>query len=309
MSAASPKADGSRDSYFAVLNPAAGGGRCGRRAPAALARLRGAGLDVEVARTEGPGDGVRLAAEAYAAGFRRFIAIGGDGTTHELLNGVLPAAIEGERCAIGFLPLGTGNSFLRDFGESAEQQAASALCTGRMRPCDVIELRHAEGVTYFINILSFGFVADVNALANRRFKPLGQASYAIAVVLRTATLRSRPLVLRLDDRPAIDDPLAFVAISNSRFTGGKMMMAPEADTADGLVDVVVVRELSRLSLLRTFPKIFSGTHIENPAVSYSRARRIVFDVSERLDAMIDGEVARLQPRELEVVPSAIDVLV
>ena len=137
--------------FFAIVNPAAGGGRCAKLAPAALARLRAAGVPVETAETRASGDATRLAREAQANGYRKFIAVGGDGTSYEIINGIFPAAAQSvvERCTLAFLPLGTGNSFLRDFLGSNHTDAAAqmerAIIKRASRACDVIHLRHSAG--------------------------------------------------------------------------------------------------------------------------------------------------------------------
>lgn len=298
----------------AIVNPAAGGGRCGRLAPAALERLRASGIVVESVETRGPGEASRLARTAYDAGARAFVAVGGDGTAYEILNGVLPAARgTGSRVALGFLPLGTGNSFLRDFlarDDDATERAIAALVAGRRRACDVIALDLAEPETlYYINLLSFGFVAAVGALANRRFKRLGSAGYAAAVVGEIAGLAAQRYRLRIDGGRWSEPEAVFVSLCNSRFTGGRMMMAPYADTGDGRVDLVVAGMLGRVGLLAAFPRIFAGTHVHLPEVTVGQASVVEIDIREPIDMMIDGEIVRGAPRRVEVLPAAIDVCV
>lgn len=293
--------------YLAVLNPAAGGGRCGKLAAEALARLKTAGLEVEVAETRAAGDGSRIAREAYGRGVHRFIAIGGDGTGFEILNGVFPAAETGPRFAMGFLPLGTGNSFLRDFTDQGAEHSIRALCEGKRRPCDVVRLTHRDGTLYYINILSIGFVAEVAALTNRRFKPFGPLAYIMGVVSKVFSLTPRPFPMKLDGTREDREPVTFISINNSRFTGGKMKMAPDASTSDGLADVIRVGPMGRLELLKTFPKIFKGTHVHHPAASTAQVRSIEFDLAEEIDIMIDGEVLRVLPKRLDVLPGAFDV--
>ncbi|MBI3272263.1 MAG: hypothetical protein HYZ53_24950 [Planctomycetes bacterium] len=301
--------------YLAVLNPAAGGGRCGKFAEKAVARLRDAGLEVDMAETHGAGDGTTIAREAYAAGRRDFIAIGGDGTTFELVNGIFPqagvdAAAGGPgRVTMGFLPLGTGNSFLRDFTNEGAEHSIRAMREGRRRPCDVIEVTHREGVLHYINIFSLGFVADVGALTNRLFKPLGPTGYILGVMLKVLGLRARSFPMSADGGPQDRDPVTFVSVNNSRFTGGKMMMAPAARTDDGKADLIRAGRMGRLSLLATFPKIFKGTHVEHPATTSSQVRTIEFDLPEAVDVMVDGEVLKLWPQRLRVLPGAMDVRV
>ena len=111
------------NTFFAVVNPAAGGGRCRKLVAPALERLRAGGIKLEAVETDAPGQGAGLTRDAYARGFRKFIAVGGDGTAYEIVNGLFPGAEPGERLTLGFLPLGTGNSFLRDFTDRGVEYA------------------------------------------------------------------------------------------------------------------------------------------------------------------------------------------
>lgn len=302
------------DAYLAIVNPAAGGGRCGKQFPAALERLTSAGIAVDVAQTSAAGEATTLAREAWAAGRRRFIAVGGDGTGFEVVNGLFPAASgSAERPRLGFLPMGTGNSFLRDFTEQGAEHSITAILEDRTRRCDVARLHHktaaGPAVMHWINILSIGFVADVNGLRARRFKAWGELGYVAAVVTAVAGLESRPFPLRCDGEELDDAPMVFASFNNSKFTGGKMMMAPHADTADGLIDFIRVAPLGRLGLLATFPRIFSGAHLKHPAVRESKHRTIDFEMTDEIDVMIDGEAERVVPLAIDVLPGALDVCV
>src|SRR5262245_18148228 len=148
-----------KQSYFAVLNPAAGAGRCGQLAGPALDELRAAGIAIDVARTHRAGDGIALARDAYANGYRKFLAVGGDGTSYGIVNGLFPLRDSAEPPTLAFLPLGTGNSFLRDFSDRGAAYAKEALLTGKRQPCDVLRLRYKGGVLHYINLLSVGFPA------------------------------------------------------------------------------------------------------------------------------------------------------
>ncbi len=295
--------------YLAIINPQAGNGRCGKQAPRAIGRLRAAGLNLETVETNAPGHATVLAREAYARGRRRFISVGGDGNTFEVINGLFPeAARDGERVSLGFLPLGTGNSFLRDFSTGGVDYAERAIREDKHRTCDLVRLRHADGELYYINLLSLGFVADVCTLANRRFKRLGFKGYGLSTVLTTAGLRAQPFPLRADTGLAYDKPVNFLSICNSRFTGGNMMMAPDADTADGKVDVIIVPEVGRATVLRFFPALFKGTHVNDPRVVKGKVRSVEFSIPAPVDVMIDGEVLHIRPQQLEVLPAALEVM-
>jgi YegS/Rv2252/BmrU family lipid kinase len=261
-----------------------------------------------VEETQRQGDATRIAREAYRKGLRHFIGVGGDGTGYEIVNGLFPEALEGsERPSLGFLPLGTGNSFLRDFTTEGDAYSRRAIREGKLRACDVVRLRCKEGDVYYINILSLGFVADVCTVTNRRFKRFGEAGYGMGVAVKLVELPSRPIPHALDGGPLDTRELAFIVISNSRYTGGKMLISPGAEIANGLAEVTVAEKLDRISFVKTFPKIFDGSHLGHPALTSGRARKIEFKVDRIEDAMIDGEVIPVWPTELEVIAGALEV--
>ena len=296
--------------FFAIVNPAAGGGRSGKLAGPALDRVRKSGIDIEVALTSSAGQATELARAAYAQGFRNFLAVGGDGTSYEIVNGLFPEALTNGRPALGFLPLGTGNSFLRDFTTRGVEHTIEALQSGKRCSCDVILLRHAEGEIYFMNLLSLGFPADVGELTNHRFKRWGQLGYVLGVLASLGALRHTAFPHRLDNALEWDRRTClFLTFSNSKFTGGKMMIAPKADPADGQIEYVRWSAIGRLQLLGLFPRLFTGTHINHRLASRAPAQRIEFDLDGPVNAMVDGEILRLDCRSLEILPGALDVIV
>jgi YegS/Rv2252/BmrU family lipid kinase len=298
------------DGFLAIVNPAAGGGRCGKLAKAALEKLRTAGVALQEAETSGPGDAARLARAAYARGQRQFIVVGGDGTAYEIVNGLFPAIGTAGKPVLGFLPLGTGNSFLRDFTSNGAEHAKEAILAGRRKSSDVLCLNHSGGKLYFINLLSVGFTADVTTAANRLFKGLGELGYLLAVLLCLARLRRRAFPLRADDDREFDRRRClFLSFNNSQFTGGKMRIAPQASTSDGLIEYVRWGPIGRIGLLRNLPTLFDGTHMNHPLASRRGVRRIEFGLEAPIDVMIDGEVLTLKCDSVEVLPGALDVLV
>jgi diacylglycerol kinase (ATP) len=293
-----------------MVNPAAGGGRCGELADAALDRVRDAGLQLEIARTSRPGEATQLVRAAYGKGLRNFLAVGGDGTSYEIVNGLFPEAASAGRPTLGFLPLGTGNSFLKDFTSRGVEHTIEALRTGARRTCDVIRLRHAEGEIYFLNLVSLGFPADVGELVNRRFQRWGELGYILGVFTRLARLEHHAFPHRLDGAPDWDRRRAlFLTFSNSKFTGGRMMIAPKADPTDGSIEYVRWGPIGRLRLLWNFPTLFSGTHIEHPLASRAGAKRIEFDLNAPANVVVDGEILCLHCRSLEILPAALDLAV
>jgi diacylglycerol kinase (ATP) len=299
-----------RQQFFAIVNPAAGGGRSAKLAGPALAGLREKGLKIDVLASTGPGHAVELAREAYEQGYRRFIAVGGDGTAHEILNGVYERARGKDRIALGFLQLGTGNSFLRDFTKDGANASLEALVEGRKRAVDLIRLTHTKGEVYSFNLLSLGFTADVGSLTNRYFKPFGYLGYLLGVFVRVVQLRRRAFRLRCDEDKDWDESRClFLSFSNSRFTGGTMLIAPQADPTDGLIEFVRWGPIGRVGLLRMLPRLYDGTHLEHPLASRRAVRHIEFGVKAPLDVLIDGEIATLECLSLDVIPAAVDIYI
>ena len=308
------------ESFLAIINPAAGGGRCGERVAAALDRLRAAGIGLETAETSAVGEATQIAREAYGRGYRKFLAVGGDGTSYEIVNGLFPASltasVSSEAVAtLGFLPLGTGNSFLRDFsgGVSSRdtlEHAIQALEARRSRPCDVLRLTHKDGAIYYTNLLSMGFAADVAALRHRRFQGLGQFGYLLSIFLCLARLERRPFAVRVEDQPTFDlRPCLFLAFNNSKFTGGTMMIAPDAVTDDGLIEYVRWGPIGRLGLIRNLATLYDGTHTRHPLAERQAVRRVEFQLDAPVDVMVDGEVLTLECRTIDVLPAVLRVVV
>ncbi|MGH9572438.1 MAG: diacylglycerol/lipid kinase family protein [Candidatus Acidiferrales bacterium] len=299
--------------FLAIVNPAAGGGRCGALAPTALGRVRRAldakGATIETVETKKSGEATELARAAYLEGIRHFLAVGGDGTSYEIVNGVFPESLDNGRIALGFLPLGTGNSFLRDFTTKGVEYTIAAIAEGRSRVCDVIRGRHASGEIYFINVLNLGFPADVAELTNRRFKSLGETGYILAVFARLAWLFYGTFPHRIGGSEWDRRPSLFLAITNSKFTGGKMMIAPKADSADGKLEYVRWAPIGRARLLSLFPRLFTGTHIDHPLATRAAAERVEFDLAEPVNVVVDGENLKLKLQSLEILPGALDVIV
>lgn len=299
-----------RTAFLAVVNPAAGGGRCGQLAGPALERLRAAGVELDVVETRSPGQGTGLVREAYRTGYRRFLAVGGDGTSYAIVNGLFPGVEGTERPTLAFLPLGTGNSFLRDFTERGVAHASEALLAGRRRPCDVLRMTHKQGVIHYINLLSIGFAADVAFVRDRRFKSLGELGYFLALLACLVRLNRQAFPLCVDGEAEVDRRRClFLSFNNSKFTGGKMMIAPQADSSDGLVEVVRWGPIGRIGLIWNLPRLYDGTHLSHPLASRRGARRIDFHLEGPVHAMVDGEVLTLQCETLDVLPAALDVMV
>lgn len=296
-------------SYLAIVNPAAGGGRSAKLLGPALKSLGDAGIEVQVASTSSPGQATQIVREAYSHGARNFIAVGGDGTSYEVVNGLYPEALAKEPPTLAFLPLGTGNSFLRDFSDRGVDYAIESILANRSRPCDVMRMRHRGGVIYYINLLSMGFAADVATLRARRFSHWGEPGYFMSIFLTLARFNRRPFPVRAEGDGGFDDRRClFLTFNNSKFTGGTMMIAPKAKVDDGLIEYVRWGPIGRLGLIRNLPGLYDGTHIQHPLAECKSVRRVEFKLDAPVDVMVDGEVLSLQCEELDVLPKALNVV-
>lgn len=284
-----------------LLNPTAGGGRAGREAPRWLE-----GLDADVRTTLGPEHATALVRAGRETGESVFVAVGGDGTLFEVVNGALSAG-DG-RPTVGILPLGTGNSFGRDIGVNGPDDARRALLAGSTRTIDAVRITHDDGELWSVNLVGLGFSAAAGSLTNRRFKRFGVLGYVMAVLVELGRLSAPMVRYRLDGGDWVDEPLVMLSLCNSQFTGGAMQMAPGAQIDDGLLDVVRLGPMSRAGFLTAFPRIFKGTHPELEAVTQQQAQRVDFELPGPVDVMIDGEIRTLRLRSVEVVPAALEVL-
>ena len=228
------------------------------------------------------------------------VTMGGDGTNYQVLNGVLKYHGDKQLPPLGILPVGRGNSFARDLQIFSIEDAITALGRQATRKVDVCRFSQNNDAYYFVNLLGFGFVTDVAKTA-ARFRWAADFSYVIGVFHRLLGLNFHEMVLEIDGN-VISGKNCFVEICNSRYTGGNMLMAPEAQIDDGLFDAVVLAPLSHLSLISTFPKLFKGTHGENPAVQFIKAKSASVYTQPQKILLPDGELFGTTPTEINILP-------
>jgi diacylglycerol kinase (ATP) len=286
------------------FNPRAGHGRGARLAKAAQKALALEGVPTDAVPTFAVGDASPLVERLALEGHERILVLGGDGTLSEAADGALRS---GRAPMLGFLPGGTGNSFLRDFDLLRVGDAAARIARSSGRFVDAARVEWDGGARHFINNLQTGFGALVADITERRLKRLGSVSYAAAVPLALRSLSSPMTRLELDGE-VVEEKLALIAICNSKRTGGAMLMAPLASMDDGLLDVVALREVGRGGLLRIFPKIFDGSHMADPKVFSARAKDVRIAPAEPSRILGDGELFGATPLRARVLPRALRLL-
>lgn len=291
---------------IAIRNPKAGGMGNGDSVARISNYLDFRDVSLCVMDTEHAGHATQIAEEFYNSGHREFLCMGGDGTLFEMINGFFKNKPHSNDVHLAVIPTGTGNSFLKDFSTSVNHTLESII-QDRTQPSDIIEVKHAGGTLYFINIFSFGFTSQVGMLRNKYFSHVGHAGYILAVLFKLFNLRPETYRFKLDQQKQTETSSVFVSINNTRFTGGNMMMAPAALPGDGLVDVINAKTMGPMKLLQAFPKIFKGTHVQLPEVESSKAQSIEFDFDSAIPVMIDGELLTIQPQSMRVIPKAIQI--
>jgi len=291
--------------FFLIVNPH--GGR--KRGLHLLSEIQpifdGQGIKLEVIETEFAGHAGEIAKQKDLVGYDGMIVIGGDGTMHEVLNGLL-ARDDDQTIPIGLIPGGSGNSLMVDLGLTDPIDAAKAIVAGHIRKFDVAKIT-TEGKTIFsFNIIGWGLATDVGVQAEK-WRWLGPARYTVVSllkVLRGTQARSVQLVL---DGKEITDEFTFVMICNTRYTGN-MKIAPQAKLDDGLLDVIVLRHgASRLKILSLLNRIYDGTHVEDPVVEHYTASQISLSSNQADLLNIDGELVGTTPFDLKVSPGAFEM--
>jgi diacylglycerol kinase (ATP) len=281
-----------------LVNPAAGSGRGMAFAVTAAAVLRKAGIEVDVLAGRSAAHSAAAATQLVADGCRALIVCGGDGLVHLALQ-----AVARSHTALGIIPAGTGNDVARALGLPLGDPAAAAQVITSAAP-RFMDLGRV-GDRWFGSVLAVGFDSRVNDRANRLRWPHGKARFHAAVALELP--RFRPLLFTLDldgRRHEIEGML--VAVGNGGSYGGGMRICPAAELTDGLFEVTVVTAISTVKLLRLFPSVYPGTHVERPEVLTFRAAAVTVDAPS-VDGYADGERIGPAPLRATVVPGAVRV--
>jgi diacylglycerol kinase (ATP) len=290
-----------------IVNPTAGAGRGARLVPWLRERFAaspGAELHVTVDATEPEA----LAAAAAARGCERVVAVGGDGTVQAVLNGLLGTARQTE---LGVLPVGTGNDLARSLGLPADAAEAWEVAIGpSTRLIDVAQARNGEGrERWFASAGGIGFDAQVAAaMARRRGWQAGRAGYLLTTLAELRRFENQRIRMTLDGVPS-EHLVLLIAIANGAYYGGGMRIAPGAQPDDGLLDLCVVGDISRLTAIRELPNLYRGTHVRNRAVSMHVARAVTVEGDAETRVHLDGEPFGGLPLEVVVRPAALSVAV
>jgi diacylglycerol kinase (ATP) len=298
-----------------VVNPVAAGGKTGSVWPDVEKELRSLGLVFDFHFTEEPNHATVLAREAVDRGYQTVVAVGGDGTINEVVNGLMPPGGERAGAVLGVVITGRGSDLARTIGIPSDYREACARLGGdRTMTVDLgLVTFHHEGEErqrYFVNVGGGGFDGEVAHRANRAPNFMGGTiPYLTSLVTTLFAYRNKAIELILDDQEPIRKVINSVVVANCQFFGGGMRVAPDADPNDGLFDVIVIGDIDKIEYLMTVPKVYDGTHITHPQVDTYRARRVEVRSESPVLLQVEGEVCGQSPITFEIVPSALQIRV
>ncbi len=296
-----------------IVNPVAGAGGTARKWPLIRERLKTLGLRFEHEITEASGHAVELARNAAGKGYDLMVAVGGDGTINEVVNGIYHA--DGlSRISLGIIGTGTGSDYIRSVGLPRNHEVA---CQNLLRPrklvLDIGVVEYSEKGNrlkrLFVNFAGLGFDAEVAKATTLKYKALGSLpSYLMGLLSTFVSYDNKRVVLRLDGE-TVEKKVCTVLMSNGKYGGGGMLTAPDADLADGWLDVLIIDDLSKVDLLRSLPRIYRGTHLSHPKVSLKRVQRVEIESQEAMALQADGELLGDAPATFYLMPSSLNLLV
>jgi len=289
-----------------LVNPAASNGAAGKRWPELAHRAARLGLQGETLFSERPGHLIELARGAVDAGARLVVAVGGDGTLNEVVNGIAGRDVE-----LATIPLGTGMDFVRSHGiPSKFDDAVRVAAGGNTRTIDAGRVRYRtwageEAERFFANVGSVGMSGAVAQRANGMSKALGgRATFFYALTRVFFEWENTDVTVRLDGAER-HGRMHDVIVANGIWHGGGMMLAPQAQPDDGLFDVVLIGDIGKVDFLTTAPKLYKGKHISHPKVEVLRTARVEVDAAEHLPIEVEGEQIGTTPAAFEIVPGAL----
>lgn len=287
-----------------LTNPASGHGSAPHAAERAVAQLHKRGVDVVAIAGTDAAHARRLVDGALERGMDALVVVGGDGIVSLALQVLAQTDVP-----LAIIPAGTGNDHAREFGIPAKdpEAAADVVVDGRTDTVDLGRIRGADGTDrWFGTVMAAGFDSLVTDRTNRMRWPHGRMRYNVAMVAELSKLRLLPFRLTFDGDEVVTD-LTLAAFGNTKTYGGGMRICPEADPRDGLLDATMVASASRTKLIRLFPTVFNGTHVNLDEVRTRRATTVTVD-SPGINAYADGEYVCPLPVEVAAVRGALNIL-
>ncbi|MDR5658897.1 diacylglycerol kinase family lipid kinase [Serpentinicella sp. ANB-PHB4] len=279
--------------YLFIINPVAGKHNSEATISIIKEKMKKHGLKHEIKITSRVGEAKQLAKDAISSHIDTIVAVGGDGTIHEVLNGMVNSNKN-----LGIIPAGTGNDLARTLGLPLDiEESLDKIIEGKIKKIDI----GCFNEEYFINFASVGLDALIASEANKIKKLIASKyAYILSVILSLTRFKSPKLKIRIDDL-YMEKDIMLVAICNGAYYGGGMKIAPKADLQDGCFDICIVNKMNKLKLLWLFPSIFKGNHIKYKDVEMFKGRKVEIDYEGYIEVNTDGEIKNARPVCLEIM--------
>jgi YegS/Rv2252/BmrU family lipid kinase len=296
-----------------IVNPAAGAGKTAKKWPQIMSLLKSLGLDFEHDITEAPGHAIELAKSAVEKGYDMVVSVGGDGTIHEIVNGLHEAGGNAD-VAVGIVNTGTGADYIRTIGVPRRyKEACQCLLSPGRRTVDLGVVEYTKGgkrkKRLFVNFAGIGFDAEVVKATTEKFKTLGDMpSYLMGLFSTLMSYENRDVSIIVDGEHG-ERRVCTVMLNNGRYGGGGMLPAPNADPGDGFFDLVIIDDITKPDLIMSLPRIYRGTHLTHPKVTLMRAREVEISPTRTSAVQADGELLGEAPARFSVLPAALNVVI
>jgi YegS/Rv2252/BmrU family lipid kinase len=300
-----------------IVNPSSANGSTERLWDRLQKILRKDFDKIDFAFTAAPNHATVLTRQALHEGYEMIVAVGGDGTINEIVNGFFESgALINPHAVLGLVPRGTGCDFIKTIGISKDAAAASHILCGRaVKKCDVGHFTCSDNrgsglERYFINIADFGIGGETVERVNRTTKAFGGfTSFLYGAVATLLTYRSKKVKVQVDETYLDEIFINNIVVANGQYFGGGMRIAPNAVIDDGFFDILIIRHMGRLESLSSIPKLYKGTHVNHPNVKYIRGKTLVAESPDVVLLDVEGEQIGRLPARFDIIPSAIKVKV
>jgi YegS/Rv2252/BmrU family lipid kinase len=296
-----------------IVNPAAGAGKTGKLWPRIMNSFQKQGLRFEHTLTEAPGHAIELAKAAAKKGYDMLISVGGDGTIHEIVNGLYASGNIKDNL-LGIVSTGTGSDYIRTTGTPRNfEDACRRLLEPEKRTVDLgmVEYRKNGGTEQrlFVNFAGMGIDSEIVRRMTQQYKKLGSLpSYLMGMLTSLVAYHNRKISISIDGKTE-ERRILTVIINNGKFGGGGMLTSPAADLEDGLLDVMIAGDLNKPEFLWSLPRLYKGTHVTHPKVTIKRAKEIeVKSLGEKLYLQADGELLGEAPARFRILPAALNIV-
>jgi len=295
-----------------IVNPSAGAGKTIKQLPLIHEQLKKINFDYTHVLTEGPGHAIKLAQEALSEGVEMVVAVGGDGTINEIVNGIYRANSL-DRVMLGIISTGTGADYIRTIGISRNlEEECNRLKNPHIVNVDIGKVVFPDKNNeerLFVNFAGLGFDAQIVKSTTQKYKSMGKVSaYLLALLTNLIAYRNKDIILKIGDTEE-KHRVCTVIMGNGKYGGGGMMTTPEADIRDGMLDVMMVVDISKPDLIHSLPRIYKGTHLTHPKVVSKRAPEISISASETMAIQADGDIIGDSPAIFSIIPGALRIAV